>query len=131
MGVPPLVWDYTLAAYANKYAANQDTPDAGCSGALRHSGGPYGENLYWYWNSNRVRATPSQAVGSWVSERQYYNYKANACAGGHECGHYTQVTWAKTRRVGCVARACTSNPLATYVICSYYPPGNYIGQRPY
>ena len=131
LGLPLLVWDNTLATYAAKYAANQDRVGAGCSGNLRHSNGPYGENLYWYWTSTRALATPGQALASWISEKNYYNYRTNTCAWGKECGHYTQVVWAKTRRVGCVARACASNRGATYVICNYNPPGNYIGQRPY
>ena len=131
LGIPPLVWDNTLATFAAKYAANQDRVGAGCSGNLRHSNGPYGENLYWYWTSTRALATPGQALASWISEKKYYNYRSNTCAKGKKCGHYTQVVWAKTRRVGCVARACASKRGATYVICNYNPPGNYIGQRPY
>jgi pathogenesis-related protein 1 len=131
LGIVPLVWNSTLASYAANYAASQDKSGAGCSGALKHSGGPYGENLYWYWTSTKVLATPTQAVSAWIAEKQYYNYQTNSCATGKVCGHYTQVIWAKTRRVGCVAHNCTSNPGATFAICSYDPPGNIAGQRPY
>ena len=131
LGIPLLVWSKTLEAYADKYAISQDKTQAGCAGALIHSKGPYGENLYWYWTTTRAPATPNQALTDWISEKRHYNYKTNTCASGQQCGHYTQVVWAKTRRVGCVAHKCTSNPLATYIICNYDPPGNYIGQRPY
>jgi uncharacterized protein YkwD len=131
LGLVPLVWDAKLTAYASAYAATQDKAGAGCAGVLKHSGGPYGENLYWYWTTTRVKATPAQALADWISEKKYYNYQTNSCASGHDCGHYTQVVWARTLRVGCVARKCTSNALATYIICNYDPPGNYVGQRPY
>jgi pathogenesis-related protein 1 len=126
-----LVWNSTLENYAASYAASQDKSGGSCSGSLKHSGGPYGENLYWYWTSTGALATPAQAVNAWIAEKQYYSYKNNSCATGKVCGHYTQVVWAKTRRVGCFVRACTSNRGATYIICSYDPPGNYVGQRPY
>ena len=131
LGIPLLVWDDTLATYANEYATSEDTPQGGCSGALVHSGGPYGENLYWYWTSDGTLATPSQAVSAWISENIYYDYQTNTCATGEVCGHYTQVVWAGTSRVGCVAHACTSNPGATYTICSYDPAGNVVGEFPY
>ena len=131
LGISPLVWDDTLASYANQYALSQDNPQGGCSGDLTHSNGPYGENLYWYWTSSGTLATPTDAVNAWISEKQDYDYASNTCVSGQECGHYTQVVWAATLRVGCVAHACASNPGATYTICSYDPPGNYVGQRPY
>ena len=131
LGVPLLLWDNTLETFAAEYAANQDRVGAGCSGNLRHSNGPYGENLYWYLSSSGALATPSQVVASWISEKQYYNYTTNTCAWGNVCGHYTQVVWAETRRVGCVVHDCASNRGATYAICNYNPPGNYEGQRPY
>ncbi|KAJ8634645.1 hypothetical protein MRB53_008912 [Persea americana] len=42
LGMHPLVWDWRVARYAAWYA-NQRRGDC----ALRHSNGPYGENIFW------------------------------------------------------------------------------------
>ncbi|XP_022988522.1 pathogenesis-related protein PR-1-like [Cucurbita maxima] len=118
----PLVWDNKLARYAQWYA-NKRRGDC----ALRHSGGPYGENIFWgsgnAWN-------PAQAVSDWVSERKWYSYWANSCVEGELCGHYTQIVWRSTRRIGC-ARVTCNDGKGVFITCNYDPPGNYIGERPY
>ncbi|OWM65896.1 pathogenesis-related protein PR-1-like [Punica granatum] len=119
---PPLVWDSKLAKYAQRWA-NQRRWDC----TLKHSNGPYGENIFWGsgngWN-------PAQAVTTWVSERRWYNYWRNTCSRGQMCGHYTQIVWKGTRRLGCAVVTCYGGR-GTFMICNYDPPGNYIGQRPY
>ena len=47
------------------------------------------------------------------------------------CGHYTQVMWENTQSVGCGLRTTCTGTYATMISCNYYPPGNYIGQRPF
>lgn len=122
-----LVWNNSLAAYALSWAQHQrDT--ANC--ALRHSNGPYGENIFWGYRSSAPFG-PADAVNAWVSEKQYYNYPSNTCAAGQVCGHYTQVVWAKTTKVGCASVTCNDQYHSVFIICSYNPPGNYVGQTPY
>ncbi|KAK4257656.1 hypothetical protein QN277_007218 [Acacia crassicarpa] len=118
----PLVWDPKLASYARWYA-NQRRSDC----ALRHSNGPYGENIFW---GSGTGWSPAQAAADWVSEKKYYNYGANSCAAGQMCGHYTQVVWKNTRRVGCAKINCNGGK-GVFMTCNYDPPGNYIGERPY
>lgn len=118
----PLVWDWRLAGYAWWYA-NQRRNDC----ALKHSKGPYGENIFW---GSGDEWTPAQAVTAWVSERQWYNYWSNSCAGDQQCGHYTQIVWRSTARVGCARLTCSSGK-GVFITCNYDPPGNYIGERPY
>ncbi|KAK9163573.1 hypothetical protein Syun_004475 [Stephania yunnanensis] len=120
VGVGALVWDDTVAATALNYAYQR----AGdCS--LVHSGNPnYGENLAMSTGS----LSPTEAVKLWTDEQQYYDYNSNTCIGG-VCGHYTQVVWANSVRLGCASVTCNSG--GTFVICNYYPPGNVNGQRPY
>lgn len=119
--IPLVTWDTTLANYAQNYS-NQRISDC----ALTHSGGPYGENLAKGSSSTFNGIT---AINLWVAEKQYYNYPSNTCATGKVCGHYTQVMWRNTLRIGCAQVACTNG--WQFVICSYDPPGNYIGQKPY
>ncbi|KAL4555899.1 hypothetical protein LXL04_038531 [Taraxacum kok-saghyz] len=121
VGVGNMVWNATLATYAQNYA-NQRMGD--CN--LVHSNGPYGENLA----KGSGTFTGTAAVNLWVGEKTYYNYATNTCASGQVCGHYTQVVWRNSNQLGCARVQCT-NSNWWFVICSYYPRGNYIGQSPY
>ncbi|CAL2279522.1 unnamed protein product [Prunus armeniaca] len=86
--------------------------------------GPYGENLAEGYGE----MTGGQAVKFWVTEKPNYDYASNTCV-GDVCGHYTQVVWRNSTHVGCARAKCKNGWM--FVICSYYPPGNYIGERPY
>jgi pathogenesis-related protein 1 len=121
--VAPLEWSSELEATARKYGEKQ-RDEHQC--AMVHSRGPYGENLFWGYGK---RYTPTDAVRSWEDERKDYHYESNSCTPGKVCGHYTQLVWADTKRVGCAVIACHDG--ATFIICNYDPPGNYVGERPY
>ena len=120
VGVGPMSWDNTVAAYAQNYA-NQRIGD--CN--LVHSGGPYGENLAW---GSGTPLTGTAAVNMWVGEKPYYNYNSNSCVGG-ECRHYTQVVWRNSVHLGCARVQCNNG--GWFVTCNYDPRGNIIGQRPF
>ncbi|OMP12302.1 Allergen V5/Tpx-1-related protein [Corchorus olitorius] len=120
VNVKPLSWDEQVAAYAQKYA-NQRIGDCG----LVHSGGSYGENIAW--SSGELSAT--DAVKMWVDEKLYYDYQSNTCASDQICGHYTQVVWGDSVRIGCAKVKCDNG--GTFITCNYDPPGNYNGQKPY
>jgi pathogenesis-related protein 1 len=110
-GVSALSWDSTLEAYAQAYADKYD-----CSGTLTHSGGQYGENL-------ALGYTVTGSVDAWYDEGANYDY-------GSTCSvldHFTQVVWKSTTKVGCGQKQCGSY-YGTYIICSYDPAGNYIGE---
>ncbi|WOL08054.1 pathogenesis-related protein PRB1-3 [Canna indica] len=112
--VRPVSWDATMAAYAQNYA-NQRISDC----QLVHSGGPYGENLFWGLGAN---FTAVDAVNSWVSEKNEYDYNSNSCATGKVCSHYTQVVWPSTTSIGCARVWCNSGSI--FITCNYSPPGN-------
>ncbi|KAG2238099.1 hypothetical protein Bca52824_092672 [Brassica carinata] len=102
--------------YANQLAAGP------CS--LEHSSGPYGENLAM--GSGDMSA---QAVAMWIDEKSYYDYYSNSCHGS-ACGHYTQVVWRGSARLGCGKGMCASG--ASIIVCNYHDPaGNYIETKPY
>lgn len=121
VGVPTLAWDPSLANYARLYS-NQRRKDC----KLVHSPGyAYGETLFW---GKGKKWSAKDAVSAWVAEKKWYRYSDNSCS-GQQCSHYTQVVWRTTKYVGCAKIICTSGD--TFMACEYYPPGNYIGQRPY
>ncbi|MCP3102717.1 CAP domain-containing protein [Myxococcus sp. K15C18031901] len=124
----PLTWDTSAEAVAQAHAAK-------C--VFEHNGnrGNLGENIY--------AATPGAAdtrgvVQGWSDEVADYDYAANTCAKDKQCGHYTQVVWRNTKRLGCATQTCTVNspfgsrfPTWQFWVCNYAPPGNYVGQKPY
>ncbi|XP_072973665.1 pathogenesis-related protein PR-1-like [Typha angustifolia] len=121
VGVPPLTWDTKLAWYAKAYAAQRR---GDCQ--LDHSPGyAYGENIFW---GQGRRWSAADAVAAWVAEKQWYHYDTNSCS-GEECSHYTQIVWRTTKRLGCAKIVCNSGD--SFMVCEYYPPGNYVGARPY
>ncbi|XP_024541000.1 pathogenesis-related protein 1C-like [Selaginella moellendorffii] len=126
VNVPPLVWSTQVASYAQNWAS---TLQASCQ--MVHSKGPYGENLYMWRGSDGLVAPPAtDAVKEWVKEKADYNYASNTCAPGKVCGHYTQVVWRNSVRVGCARVKC--NGANAYIVsCNYDPPGNVGGQKPY
>lgn len=106
---------------------------------MRHSvpQGKYGENLYWAsainWSNGSKelqKISPQKVVDSWGSEIADYNYAKNSCASGKMCGHYTQMVWRDTRKVGCAVAVCEDMQQQVWV-CQYQPPGNWVGKKPY
>ncbi|CAB4290240.1 unnamed protein product [Prunus armeniaca] len=120
VNVGPLSWDDDLAAYAQDYA-NQQIGDC----VLVHSDGPYGENLA----GSTGDLSGTSAVNLWVAEEADYDYDSNSCADGKVCGHYTQVVWSNSARLGCAKVTCNNG--GTFIGCNYDPPGNVVGQKPY
>lgn len=121
-GVPDLVWDDGVAKYAQQWADNLKSK--GCSMEHRQPN-KYGENLAW---ASGMALDSSKVVKMWYDEISDYNYAKNTCKAGKMCGHYTQVVWKNSKKVGCGMAKCGSTEIW---VCNYDPPGNYIGQKPY
>lgn len=119
--IPPIAWSSQLAAVAQAYA--EQLAAAGCN--LNHSGGPYGENLFWGSGSY----APDVVVEAWAGEVSCFSYAQfeNSCS--CTCGHYTQIVWRNSTQLGCGVGACPGG--GQVWVCNYDPPGNYLGQYPY
>nr|VFJ46850.1 MAG: pathogenesis-related protein 1 [Candidatus Kentron sp. FW] len=131
VGVGPVIWSGDLAARATAWA-NTLADEKGCK--LMHSGP--GENLYWasavHWSDGRTdvqKKSPADVVTSWESENTDYDYASNRCSPGKVCGHYTQVVWANSTKIGCGYRICDNK--AQVWVCQYDPVGNYVDRKPY
>uniref|UniRef100_A0A1J3IEP3 Pathogenesis-related protein 1 n=2 Tax=Noccaea caerulescens TaxID=107243 RepID=A0A1J3IEP3_NOCCA len=118
VGLGPVQWDESVAAYAQSYA---DQRRGDCN--LVHSGGPYGENLA----KSSGDLSGASAVNLWVDEKANYDYPSNTCNG--VCGHYTQVVWRNSVKLGCGKVRCDNG--GTIIVCNYDPPGNYVNEKPY
>lgn len=137
--LPKLSWSNELANFSQQWADYLKLNNH-CNMQHRpHSGSHktnYGENLFWAspltWSDGRVeiqKFSGTTVVNDWASEVDFYNYRNNQCQKNQQCGHYTQIVWKDSRKVGC-ARAICSDSSQVWV-CSYDPPGNWVGQHPY
>lgn len=111
-GVSALSWDQDAYQYAQDYADQYS-----CSGNLKHSGGKYGENLGVGYKDG------SSVVEAWYDEGNNYDYNTAS-----SFDHFTQVIWKGTTKVGCAYKDCSAENWGKYIICSYDPAGNIIGQ---
>lgn len=125
LDIAPLEWSPELARFAQKWA--DKLKRGGCDLQHRPRSGPdaqrYGENIF---SATGQVADPAMVVDTWAAEVEGYDAKKNRCKG--VCGHYTQIVWRATTRVGCGMATCGDTEVW---VCNYDPPGNYLGQRPY
>ncbi|XP_039712071.1 peptidase inhibitor 16 isoform X3 [Pteropus medius] len=119
-------WDEELAAFAKAYAQE-------CVWGHNKARGKRGENLFAITDEGM---DVPLAVEEWYLEHEHYNLSTATCDPGQMCGHYTQVVWAKTERIGCGSHFCeklqgVEETNIHLLVCNYEPPGNVKGQRPY
>ena len=124
-GVAPLAWDDGLARdaalYARRMAATnrfEHDPQAGRRPRQ-------GENL---WMGTRDGYPYELMVQTMVDERRNFRpgIFPNVSRNGRwwEVGHFTQLVWPTTTRVGC---AVASNRAQDFLVCRYSPAGNVVG----
>jgi len=128
VGAPALQWSEALALDAAVYA--QLMARTGRFGHDSQSGSRerQGENL---WMGTRNAYDHVDMISSWVEEDRYFKpgrFPENSTTGNwSDIGHYTQIIWPTTRRVGC---ALASNRQWDYLVCRYSPAGNVMGRDP-
>jgi hypothetical protein len=123
-GVQSVIWDRGLAAAADAYAAQlASTGRWGHSAPATRPG--QGENL---WMGTRGAFSVEQMVGAWASEQRMFRPGAfprvSRTGSWEDVGHYTQMIWARSTRVGCALRSSMRND---YLVCRYSPAGNVMG----
>lgn len=129
LDLPLLDWDDALAADAGRYA-----DDMARSGQFRHSPRagraiPSGENL---WMGPRRLYGYEAMVGAFLDEKRLTRISGklpdmSATGRWQDVGHYTQMIWRGTRKVGC---ALGEGANADYLVCRYFPAGNAFGKGP-
>ncbi|KAK3342607.1 CAP domain-containing protein [Neurospora tetraspora] len=129
-----VVYNSTLASFASSYfdklglpanppSSSKSSPSKSTNCELKHSQGPYGENL-------ALGCSDVQScVEMWGNERAKYDF--GAAKFGEDTGHFTQLVWKNTTDVGCAARWCQSwngGGGGWYLVCEYWPRGNVVGE---
>ncbi len=114
-GVGPLEWSDAVFESAEAWSMNCE---------FEHErGAPYGENLYAVWGDPDPARALRQSIDRWYDEIHDYDFSAPGFSSG--AGHFTQVVWKASKRLGCSVRECGRMVL---VVCRYDPPGNVLGR---
>jgi hypothetical protein len=125
LGLSPLRWDPQLAAAAAAYA-----DELAATGEWEHSDDEsrpdQGENL---WMGTRGAFTAEDMVGDWIAEKTMFRPGTfpyvSSTGNWADVGHYTQIVWADTDRIGC---GLSSSADDDYLVCRYSHAGNVMGE---
>ncbi|WP_232818288.1 CAP domain-containing protein [Zobellella maritima] len=121
VGTSPLRWSADASAQAERWAR---VLAKGCD-IVHSQGSGFGENLFMgtlgYYDV-------LDGARSWQEEKRDYSGQPLTRSTAQVAGHYTQMVWHDTRELGCARSICRDNMI---LVCNYYPPGNYLGERAY
>lgn len=117
-----LEWSEEMAELAADWA--KKLKRKGC-GFEHRPDNNFGENLF---KGTTGYFDAAYVVDAWASEKEFYNYEKNDCKPGEMCGHYTQIVWKSTKKVGCAKIVCDGMDIW---VCNYDPPGNWVGEKPF
>ena len=124
-GVAPLVWDEALARDAAAYAATLARTNRFAHDPQFGRQPRQGENL---WMGTRSAYSYNKMIGLLVDERKHFRPgrfpNVSRTGSVWHVGHYTQIVWPTSQRVGC---ATASNRANDYLVCRYLPAGNVVG----
>ena len=85
-----------------------------------------GENL---WMGTHGAFSVETMVGGWASEKRFFAPgifpKVSRSGDWEDVGHYTQMIWPTTGRIGC---AIASTQRIDYLVCRYAGAGNVDGR---
>lgn len=125
-GQPSLQWNPDLANAADVWARKLAK-----EGRMRHSSWDErkgtGENL---WVGTAGFYTPEAMIGAFTGEKRDFRPgtfpDVSKTGKWQDVGHYTQIIWPGTQQVGCAIAKGKGNE---YLVCRYWPSGNYAGSK--
>ncbi|XP_071995772.1 cysteine-rich venom protein-like [Engystomops pustulosus] len=79
-----------------------------------------GENLYM---TNRQHNW-TKVIFAWWDERLDFIHGKGAKEPGAVIGHYTQLVWYRSYKMGCAVAYCPKQPMYYFFVCHYCPAGN-------
>ncbi|XP_011704844.1 PREDICTED: venom allergen 3-like, partial [Wasmannia auropunctata] len=123
-------WDDELANIAQRWANQCKFGHDKCRNVDRYA---VGQNVAETYNSGENNSPVEGMVQMWYDEGDKFDkndvkkYKFDS-----NTGHYTQMVWAKTTKIGCGQIKYKKNGWKTkYLVCNYGPAGNWIGEKIY
>jgi len=135
--IPPIYWDSYLARKAQDWANQLACRSYGTIDHDENRGG-MGENIGWVGaqsTDNLSEQDVADGVEAWWAEGRHIDYDDlrkyddGLSSNGEVIGHFTQMAWAKTTKVGCgVSLQTTGGNAALITVCRYSPHGNVVGR---
>ncbi len=131
VGAGEVQWSPELARFAQEWA-----DELAKTGEPKHRPGDgdfaqkYGEN----WAAGTYRNMFNYALTGWHGEIKFYKPGEPITQEDlHKYGHYTQMVWKDTTKIGAGKAVVKSGPHKGWVIivCNYDPHGNVFGEKPY
>ena len=123
-----LVWDEELATVAQRLA-DQCVFSHDCSDCRQVERFRVGQNLYQSFNTRPgdLGQEWTNAVDSWYREISVYPGPVESFTFSQDTGHYTQMMWATTTRLGCgMSEFSRGRFIARLLVCNYGEAGNII-----
>ncbi|KAJ6222585.1 hypothetical protein RDWZM_001130 [Blomia tropicalis] len=117
-GVQPLQYSPALAEFARRRAIQLATKDG--TNFYHPDDLPYGENLAW---NSQEPIDCSLPLKLWYDEWKIYNFQRPNI--NPRNGHFTQMVWKDSHRIGCAQAVSKGANGGTYTVCNYDPPGNF------
>nr|ADV57652.1 venom allergen-like protein 1 [Bursaphelenchus mucronatus]ADV57661.1 venom allergen-like protein 1 [Bursaphelenchus mucronatus] len=125
-----ITWDADLESKADEWAqaCNFEHP----------SNGGYGQNLAAQMPHVSADSAATGSAQMWWDEIKDYSGDAKF-EWSTSTGHFTQMAWAETDKIGCAIQNCTNGDTQgfgewkdwTFTVCDYMNPGNYDGEDMY
>jgi uncharacterized protein YkwD len=135
--VSALEWDDELAGYAENTAN-------GCvfEHDMDQGKGGYGQNLASWGATSDIDGLKNKAAAGGITNQWYDSEMSNWAFYGQDnppedmnidlYGHFTQVVWKDSTKVGCATVKCPAGTVLSfpswYTVCNYNPPGNFGGR---
>ncbi|XP_041071607.1 glioma pathogenesis-related protein 1-like [Carcharodon carcharias] len=129
-----MTWDEALAKSAKAWSRTcmfKHNPSLKKKGTVHPTFFPIGENIYISTGRFNVKT----AIKRWNDEVFDYDYNTNTCKPKKPCGHYTQLAWAKSYKVGCAVSDCPRGIKSSGLkgpgvifVCNYAPSAVYEGK---
>ena len=128
-----LVWDEELASVAQRHA-DQCVFSHDCADCRQVQRFRVGQNLYQSFNTRPgdLGQEWTAAVDSWYREISLYSGPVESFVFSEETGHYTQIVWAATTRLGCgMSEFSRGRFITRLLVCNYGEAGNIISAPVY
>uniref|UniRef100_A0A8C9QHU7 GLIPR1 like 1 n=1 Tax=Spermophilus dauricus TaxID=99837 RepID=A0A8C9QHU7_SPEDA len=126
-----MFWDENLAKLAKEWTTECKFEHRTCLSKPYQCNEDFqfvGENI---WLGGFRYFSPKSSITAWYNETAFYDFETKACS--KVCGHYTQVVWAKSHKVGCAVSLCPNlgTSSTSIFVCNYGPAGNFVNVSPY
>jgi len=140
-----LVWDEELEAIAQRWADqctfehDKDPEEPSKNVRALLDGTPAGQNLaqawnFAQWNEDQLTEQNVKQVQTWYNEVFVFNSASIDTFSSSPAGHYTQIVWAETDRLGCGTvyyKDDSNGRLTNLLVCNYAVAGNMWGASIY